>query len=161
MAWYAVYATITGAAVSFTSEEPTELPAGLAYAAITGQPGPGQAWDRGTHAVVDYVPVPDNPAGALYEVPTDGWQWVWAIGTSRLPARAETNARTAEPTTLAAQQHIKANSTAGELDAALAEATARRERIVAALEAAGVADPTQNDAYVAASAALAWLGACL
>lgn len=158
MSWYCVYSVTTGAAVSFTSTQPDSLPVGMAYVAIDHQPGIGEAWDAQTKTVVAYVPVPASPTGAFYEEPA--WQWVYAIGASRLASKAPSTGRTAKPTDAAAQTYIRANVAAGELDGAISEAASRRDRILAALEAAGI-DPATNAAYADAVAVLAFLGGCL
>lgn len=160
MSWYAVYAPATGLAVSFTSQEPSDLPAGLAYVVIDDQPGKGQAWDAASLAVVTYTPVPSDPSGALYELPIDGaWRWAYAVGPYRFAAKA-VGIRSAQPTDVAAQAYIRANASVDDIAAAIDWATARRDSLSAALTAAGQT-PAQNATYQAADAVIAFLGGCL
>lgn len=157
MAWYAVYVTATGDAVSFTSTEPDTLPAGLAYVAVDHQPDAGETWDPATRSIITYTPVPADPAGGLYELPT--WRWWYAIGSFLLPASAPGN-RSAKPTDAAAKAYIRANANQGDVQAAVLYAASRRDALGAALTAAGVT-PSSSEAYTEADAALAFLGACL
>lgn len=162
MTWYCVYSTATNAAISFTTTEPDGLPAGLGFVTVDHQPDASETWDPATKAVVGYTPVPTDPTGAFYELPNGaGWQWVYAIANAQLPAKAPTQGRTAQPSDASAKSYISANAPAGDLDAAISAAAARRDRILAALQAAGVANPTQAPAYVAAQDVLAFLGGCL
>lgn len=160
MSWYCVYDATTSSAVSFTTSEPGALQSGLSYVAVSAQPDDERAWDAASLSVVTYEPAPADPAGALYEMPTNGaWRWTYAVGPHRLPAKA-TGVRSTQPTDAAAQGYIRANVPTADVVAAITWATGRRDSIATALAAAGI-DPASNGAYTDAQAVLAFLGNCL
>lgn len=73
--WYALVDAASGAALSYTTDPPTPLPAGTASVPIDHQPGAGEAWDAAARAVASAPPDPawrsdwyayyDPPTGAL------------------------------------------------------------------------------------------------